>query len=343
MTRRRREPGPIRPALDGRADGRDRQSPASRLRDPKRGERILADVEGWVREATGAAPLVIRVGDRSSIDAAGDRAATTGAGLVVAIGGDGTVAALASDLAGTGIPLGIVPGGTGNVLANAMGIPDRPDRAIDALRRAERRSIDLGTATLAGGPGEPAAERLFAVAAGVGWDARVMAATAGAEKHRFGKLAYWVAAFGLLGELVPSPYVIDVDGHRFEVEATVALVANAGELIPGRVRPRLRSSQTTDCSTCSSCAWPAWPAGSAARSSCSTGPSSAGAPRDRRSGSAVDASGWSRSPISRARSTATGRVRALSRSRSDPARSTSSAPGRPMTSGYESGSDVGLV
>lgn len=212
---------------------------ASRLRDPKRGERILADVEGWVREATGAAPLVIRVGDRSSIDAAGDRAATTGAGLVVAIGGDGTVAALASDLAGTGIPLGIVPGGTGNVLANAMGIPDRPDRAIDALRRAERRSIDLGTATLAGGPGEPAAERLFAVAAGVGWDARVMAATAGAEKHRFGKLAYWVAAFGLLGELVPSPYVIDVDGHRFEVEATVALVANAGELIPGRVRPRL--------------------------------------------------------------------------------------------------------
>ena len=53
---------------------------ASRLRDPKRGARLLADVDGWVRETTGAAPLVIRVGDRSSIDAAGDRAATTGPG-----------------------------------------------------------------------------------------------------------------------------------------------------------------------------------------------------------------------------------------------------------------------
>ena len=317
---------------------------ASRLRDPKRGERILADVEGWVREATGAAPLVIRVGDRSSIDAAGDRAATTGAGLVVAIGGDGTVAALASDLAGTGIPLGIVPGGTGNVLANAMGIPDRPDRAIDALRRAERRSIDLGTATLAGGPGEPAAERLFAVAAGVGWMPGRWRRPPAPRKHRFGKLAYWVAAFGLLGELVPSPYVIDVDGHRFEVEATVALVANAGELIPGSgPAPSPDRARRRTARPARPARRPAWPAGSAARSSCSTGPSSAGAPRDRRSGSAVDASGWSRSPTSRARSTATGRVRARSRSRSDPARSTSSCPRSTHDLRVRVGSDVGLV
>ncbi len=33
-------------------------------------------------------------------------------------------------------------------------------------------------------------------------------------------------------------YTIDVDGERLEIEATVALVANCGELVPGLVRTR---------------------------------------------------------------------------------------------------------
>ena len=105
-----------------------------------------------------------------------------GAGLVVAVGGDGTVAALAADLAGTGIPLAIVPGGTGNVLASALGIPNSPSRAIRALRGVSVARSTSASASLAGAPGEPPIERLFAVAAGVGWDARVMAATAGSAQ-----------------------------------------------------------------------------------------------------------------------------------------------------------------
>jgi diacylglycerol kinase (ATP) len=212
---------------------------ASRLRGPQRGARILGEVEAWAREAAGGPPVVIRVEDRTAIDAAGRQAMAAGAGLVVAVGGDGTVAALAGDLAGTGIPLAIVPGGTGNVLASALGIPNSPSQAIRALNGAQRRSIDLGSAVMTGAQGDPAIERMFAVAAGVGWDARVMAATAGSHKRRLGKLAYWVAALGLLDELTPVPYVIEVDERRYELEATVALIANAGELIPGRVRPRL--------------------------------------------------------------------------------------------------------
>jgi diacylglycerol kinase (ATP) len=212
---------------------------ASRLRGPQRRERIVGAVEGWARDATGHSPLLFRVGDRASIDAAGADARRADAGLVVAVGGDGTVAALAVGLAGSGIPLAIVPGGAGNVLATALGVPDEPDLAIRSLAGASRRSIDLGVAVLPGAPGAPATELGFAVAAGVGWDARVMEAAAGSDKQRLGRLAYWVAALGLLGQLAPVPYRIEIDGERLELEATVALVANAGELVPGLVRPRL--------------------------------------------------------------------------------------------------------
>jgi diacylglycerol kinase (ATP) len=228
---------------------------ASRIRNVRRGEAIMAQVDEWVRSTTGHGPVVVRVEDADSIDAAGRDAVRSGAGLVIAVGGDGTVAAVTADLAGSGIPLAIVPGGTGNVLATALRIPDSPAKALAGLTDGVRRSIDLGSALLpttevAGRDTGTATSddpvgsivvpsRLFAVAAGVGWDARVMAATAGSDKHRLGRLAYWVSALGLLGEMRPSPYVIDVDGERLELEATVALVANAGELIPGLVRPRL--------------------------------------------------------------------------------------------------------
>ena len=212
---------------------------ASRLRDPRRRMRIVADVEAWSRDANGQAPITVHVEDAASIGDAGTRAIHEAARLVVAVGGDGTVAGLTATLAGSGISLAIVPAGTGNVLATALGVPDHPARSVRALGAATRRSIDLGAAVLPGLGGEPTVETLFAVAAGVGWDARVMAATAGPHKHRLGRLAYWVAALGLLGEMAPQPYAIEVDDERLELEATVALVANAGELVPGLVRPRL--------------------------------------------------------------------------------------------------------
>lgn len=212
---------------------------ASRLRDPRRRTRIVADVEAWSRDANGQAPITVHVEDAASIGDAGSRAIHEGARLVVAVVGDGTVAGLTATLAGSGISLAIVPAGTGNVLATALGVPDHPGRSVRALGAATRRSIDLGAAVLPGLGGEPTVETLFAVAAGVGWDARVMAATAGPHKHRLGRLAYWVAALGLLGEMAPQPYAIEVDDERLELEATVALVANAGELVPGLVRPRL--------------------------------------------------------------------------------------------------------
>ena len=226
---------------------------ASRLRNPVRRAAVLADLDAWTRQATGQPPLILTAIDAASADAAGAEAVRAGAGLVVVVGGDGTASAVAVDLADTGTPVAIIPAGTGNVLAHALGIPNDPHRAFGALREALVRPIDLGIATLdrqdASLCGQitsdcpvPVARttRLFSVAAGVGWDARVVGATVAPRKHRLGRLAYWAAAAGQLGELGPVPYELDLDGECLELEATLVLVANCGELIPGLVRPRLR-------------------------------------------------------------------------------------------------------
>ncbi len=212
---------------------------ASRLRLPDRRARILAEVDAWVRGAVGRPATIVTVRDGPSMDAAGLNAVRAGAGLVVAIGGDGTVAALTAGLVDSGIPLAILPAGTGNVLAGALGIPDDPLRALRGLAHSTRRSIDLGEAILDDQARAGSVGRVFSVAAGVGWEARVMDATARHHKRRLGRLAYWVAGLGLLGELAPVPYAIEIDGERLDMEATVALVANCGDLVPGLVRPRL--------------------------------------------------------------------------------------------------------
>lgn len=67
-------------------------------------------------------------------------------GAVIIGGGDGTVSSTAGQLAGTGLALGIMPLGTMNLLARAVGIDLNLEKAIDQLRTAEEKSIDVGRA-----------------------------------------------------------------------------------------------------------------------------------------------------------------------------------------------------
>src|ERR687895_1887866 len=92
---------------------------------------------------------------------------------------------VAGALVGTGVPLGILAGGTGNLLARAVGIPLDVERAVPALLAGDSRRIDLGR--LPDG-------RFFAVAAGVGIDARMVRDTPGRMKRRLGVLAYAITA-----------------------------------------------------------------------------------------------------------------------------------------------------
>ena len=67
--------------------------------------------------------------------------------LVVVAGGDGTVAKVAKRLAGRDVPLAILPLGTSNNIAATLGVGGSPREIIDGLATAERRRLDVGTAS----------------------------------------------------------------------------------------------------------------------------------------------------------------------------------------------------
>jgi diacylglycerol kinase (ATP) len=149
---------------------------------------------------------------------------------VFALGGDGTAMEVAGALVGTGIPLGILAGGTGNLLARAVGIPLDVERAVPMLVTGDRRRIDLGR--LPDG-------RFFAVAAGVGIDARMVRETPGWMKRRLGVLAYAITATrAALGAVIRRDFFrvrLTVDGTVHDRQAAAALIANFGAILHDRI------------------------------------------------------------------------------------------------------------
>ena len=155
-------------------------------------------------------------------------AVAAGASLVFAAGGDGTVRACAEALAGSGVPMAIVPLGTANLTARALGVPARPDRAIEAGFGGRDRAIDLGHLTRVEGAGGT----WFAAMAGIGLDAAVVAAAGEQLKRRFGWAAY--AAAGMRKLTTPShEFTVRLDDDEpLRRRARSVVVANAG-LLPG--------------------------------------------------------------------------------------------------------------
>ena len=149
---------------------------------------------------------------------------------VFALGGDGTAMEVAGALVGMGVPLGVLAGGTGNLLARAVGIPLDVERAVPMLLVGDRRRIDLGR--LPDG-------RFFAVAAGVGIDARMVRDTPGWMKRRLGVVAYAITATGAaLGAVIRRDFFhvrLTVDGAVYDREAAAAMVANFGAILHDRI------------------------------------------------------------------------------------------------------------
>lgn len=123
---------------------------------------------------------VAETANRGHAAALACRAMRNGTEVVVALGGDGTINeainGLLTDGAHDAVPaLGIVPAGSTNVVARALGLPNDPIEAmgilLDALRSGSRRPISLGNMD----------GRVFAFAAGIGFDAAIVA---GVERQR---------------------------------------------------------------------------------------------------------------------------------------------------------------
>lgn len=118
---------------------------------------------------------VVETANRGHAAALACRAMRDGVDFVVALGGDGTVNEVVNGLLTDGVhaavpTLGIVPAGSTNVFARALTLPNDPIEAtgqlLDAMRAGRRREISLGQLD----------ERWFTFAAGIGFDAAVVAA-----------------------------------------------------------------------------------------------------------------------------------------------------------------------
>lgn len=201
----------------------------------RKGRKIGAAVRETQRRLEGAgwkvdSSVVVRKRD---IRQATAKAVKAGVDVVVAVGGDGVVLQVVNVLAETQVALGIIPKGTGNLLAGNLGIPHRLDRAVDVLVNGRHRRIDLGRVTVDG------KDRDFAVACGVGFDARVMQATGTAEKARWGKLAYVANAIREGRHVQNVRHEITIDGVRTTTMAAQVFIANLGR-IGGPMQPRLK-------------------------------------------------------------------------------------------------------
>jgi YegS/Rv2252/BmrU family lipid kinase len=202
-------------------------NPVAARTDPK-AVRTVSTVlagEGWEVDVVGTT----RPGHAAELAAEGVR---DGVDVIAVYGGDGTTMQAVKGMRGSDVALGMIPGGTGNLLAGNLRIPRDPRKAALAIARGRRRKIDLGSMERADGP------HFFAVAAGAGFDAELMAGTTSAAKRRWKMAAYVARAWETMGTVKSVPCRITVDGRTREGMAASVLVANCAEFLPPLVKFR---------------------------------------------------------------------------------------------------------
>ncbi|MFI6600663.1 diacylglycerol/lipid kinase family protein [Nonomuraea sp. NPDC050536] len=151
------------------------------------------------------------------------KALSQGAELVFVWGGDGMVQRCADALAGTGVPMAILPAGTANLFAANLGIPVDLDETVRLGFHGRRAVLDLGKVN-----GEH-----FAVMAGAGFEAEMIADVDGGTKGRLGKLGYVAAAIRHVGG-APVPMKVKVDGATwFDGRGSCLLLGNVGTIAGG--------------------------------------------------------------------------------------------------------------
>lgn len=166
---------------------------------------------------------ILELDDPADLRRAARRGAELGFRAVVAVGGDGTAAQALRGTAGSEVPVAVLPFGTGNQLALNFGIPMSLEGSVRTAVHGTCEAIDLGRVD-----GEH-----FALIAGAGLDADVMADATAELKSRFGFGAYLVS--GLKNVFIPkvADFRITADGREIEVRASMVLLANVGQLVAG--------------------------------------------------------------------------------------------------------------
>jgi diacylglycerol kinase family enzyme len=210
---------------------------ASRARDPRTLAALVERAEEVLQRRDGVRPRLIETASADAVRPAVEEALAEGVAAVVGVGGDGTMREIATVLAGTDVPLAVVPAGTANQVAAELGIPRSSIKALDALERSRPRTIDLGEATVTMANGE-VLRSAFILGCGAGFDAELMATTSPRLKRYLGTAAYFVQGARLALRAGTTVCRLTVDEQVLEMPASIALIGNMGQLVPGHLGMR---------------------------------------------------------------------------------------------------------
>jgi len=211
---------------------------ASRVRSEQARASLNDRLAELLERRDGSPPRIVETTSASETQPLVEEALGEGVATVVGVGGDGTLRDIAAALKGTDVPLGIIPAGTGNQVAAVLGIPSSLEAAATAIGGARQRTIDLVQVETRL-EGEAPTSSTAIIGCGAGFDARLMATTPHDLKQKIGRSAYVAQAFKLALGIDAVPYRLTIDGHEIETDATIALVGNMGQLIPGMLDLRL--------------------------------------------------------------------------------------------------------
>jgi diacylglycerol kinase (ATP) len=147
--------------------------------------------------AVGDVDIVLTTGDGDGVEA-GRRAAIEGYERLFVAGGDGTLNEVLNGIAQVEgalgrVVLGVVPLGTGNDFATAIGVPDVPEAAVEALLAGPEMAVDVGRVN----------DRCFLNVSAGGFIADVSDAVRPQLKTVLGKLAYLVGGAQVLLDYAP--------------------------------------------------------------------------------------------------------------------------------------------
>jgi diacylglycerol kinase family enzyme len=117
----------------------------------------------------------------------------------------------------------VLPAGTGNLLATNLGIPDDPTAGVQLATEWGRRRLDVGDVD----------GRLFAVMAGMGFDAALLDDASTTLKARIGPLAYVLSALGHLRDRRMRVQIFLDDRPPVRRRARSVVIGNVGRLQGG--------------------------------------------------------------------------------------------------------------
>jgi diacylglycerol kinase (ATP) len=166
---------------------------------------------------------IFELPDPCEPDVVKDKIASSSANRIIAVGGDGTVKLVANYLVNTDKQLGILPAGSANGLAKELGIPAKPQEAIEYCLSPNTQEIHLVKIN----------NELCIHLADIGFNA-FLVKTFEQQKGR-GMWGYIKAALKIIWRHPHMEINIQTDGKEIRQRAAMLVIANATRYGSGAV------------------------------------------------------------------------------------------------------------